>query len=107
MEQLAQWLSLDFVARLDYKPNWVFGVVYDPVMDHCSIKITMDVPDSRGSGKTVPVGITDCLYPSMADLRGSEQFWKEYFHRQITRIEQHEIDEWFRLDGELVRDPHK
>jgi len=37
---------------------------------------------------------------------GEQMFWL-WLHMQITNLEHHEVDEWFKVHGECVRDPHK
>lgn len=38
---------------------------------------------------------------------GERLFWTWFKRAIIDELEHHEIDEWFRVDGELVHDPHK
>jgi hypothetical protein len=33
-------------------------------------------------------------------------FFANFRHDVLGRLEQHETDEWFRVDGKLVNDPH-
>jgi hypothetical protein len=106
------------------------------VQNEARIMLTAYVPNSRvphppvekvglgfdtwqGPGsipRRVPPGyrqeITDLIPVSLCQhvpygLIDSEQKLTSFIRRLISEFESHEIDEWYRLDGKLVRDPHE
>lgn len=107
-----------FFKDFSYKPNWEFDYQYQPDFDDQKVFITMRVPDSRRPlpeptpldnlmGKrtvipAVPINKTVMLGP----FHG-EAYAKDYIRHHIIDMEIHEVDEWFRYQGELVFDPHK
>jgi hypothetical protein len=110
----------EFFANVTYKPGFTFE--YENMIDFNREKVTltMRVPDSRdlenlkhpsevkvGWGAEarriplIPVVMTNMLPPWT-----TVQVAKDYLRYLINSLEQHEVDEWFRYDGELVFDPH-
>lgn len=99
----------EFFNNFSYKPNWTFSLwkedyyVDDKVFkSFVFLKIEMKVPDARQEGSERIVGNNITLEPWMG-----EEFAKNLIRDCIRRMEEHEINEWFRYKGELVFDPHK
>jgi hypothetical protein len=64
------------------------------------------IPDG-GMWSFQPRKVTQIAYvPAMAMEDDEKYFWL-WLRTVIRSIEDHEIDEWFRVDGELYNDPHK
>lgn len=94
------------VDRIDYKPGW--ALVLRP--DQRSLQISRVVPDSRDPGRDVKVGSVHPIPPVLT--QGSLNPLSvisvvTWVKTEIRRCELHELDEFFRLDGQLVDDPHK
>lgn len=90
-----------YMDRFTYKPGYRFTVSESNDPEAAAvIRLDMDVPDSTGNdmlvfgGFLVPQGLTE------------EGFWKWLRDHAIDYIENHEADEWFRIDGKLFRPPH-
>src|SRR5262252_3256074 len=94
----------DIVQRLSYKPGWEFllerlAMPYDKL----AVVVTYTAPDSRNPGKSVLITARYFVPDSSQDAAA---FFSWLRATVITKTEHHEIDEFLRYDGELVRDPH-
>lgn len=110
---MLQWLRAE-LARYRYKPN-VRVEVYEDVSTNrwadriaLVLKLTAWVEDSRGGGTYVEVTSLLVLDGWRLDVEEPERrrVFREMLHGQLQSLELHELDEWFRYDGELVNDPH-
>lgn len=120
------------VQRLSYKPNTLLAC--EPARDAWDgigvVRLMMYVPDSRRSHPTIdhwrdtfdycdrtilrssgfrqppmevaPVGLTRVVPPGLDQRRFLD--WMRCFLREA---ENHELDEWFKIDGHIINDPHK
>lgn len=98
------------LKRYVYKPTFTVEVrpvpvpvgAYAPVTVH----MQMMVLDARGSERVMPTSMTLAVPHLIVDSRDADQLgiWLRHC---IQRMEDHEIDEWFRRDGEIVDDPHR
>lgn len=108
----------EFFSKIRYKPN--VTVVYDNRIhfERESITITMYVPDSRdlrnllenqtptyGLARHIPLVPITASY--VLDHWINEEYAKHYIRDLLRRMEDHEIDEWLRYNGELINDPHE
>lgn len=96
----------EIVAGLTYKPNWTIDL--EERWGAISLVLRMHVPDATkpaGSGEMVEAcgGRTLDLYRMKMMSRRAFLDW---VFEEIMAMERHEAQEWFRLRGELVRDPH-
>lgn len=57
----------------------------------------------------IPVGGSFTVPPNLAMYTEErrEDFFYHWLHHTITQTEHHEIDEWFKVDGVPIYDPHK
>ena len=96
-----------FLKRLTYKPGWTFKHYYDYNIDRNrdrhQIKIEMVVEDTYHPGKMVPISMTKLVEPF--DVFG-EAVATEWILWMIEELEEHEMLEWFKKDGTVVKDPH-
>lgn len=110
----------EFFENFSYKPNFEFDYKYEKYEVNEWLKykviITMRVPDSRrplpdpetlvnGIRQVIPlVPITNTVllykWPDEKEAL-SRMRW------EIRTMEDHEIDEWLKYNGELPFDPHK
>ena len=94
------------VSRIDYKPDFKIDVygTYD-----VSIRVIFKrpVPDSNNPSQVAPQifsrDYTPELVLSMKDPY--EYILRDLIH-SIQQMEMHEMDEWLRVDGVRVREPH-
>lgn len=83
-----------------YKEGFEFSLLGDSVVD-----FSMRVQDTRSSTpSTIRVSIARAI-PLYA--RGDFRAFCHWFKEQLVFMELHELDEHFRVDGNLFRDPHK
>lgn len=98
-------MNTDLIAscleRFTYKPGWTF---------------TAGQHDTEGPTITIEVGVEDSTTPGTYTLLRIRTFvppcrtpadfyrWLRY---RLQRIEAHECDEWFRVDGVQLHNPHR
>lgn len=91
--------------RVTYKPGYTLHVHLHPLV----VEINLSVPTGTDSHGTTP-GRYDVTYGevfTLAYLEGRDAGWVMGMVRQfLFRWEQHECEEWYRIDGAKARDPH-
>lgn len=118
-----------YLRRFTYKPNFDLRCIPgDQQIGPALIQLTMYVPDSTkpnhpGIHLHDYANVTERLikryYKHDIDLipvQGNiavpwnlpkdERLFFDWLRRQITDLEMHELDEWFKVDGQLIHDPH-
>lgn len=125
----------EILSRITYKPNVFFSADYHD--GRWRLRIVMWAEDSRkpfdpwkierrevesffsyDQGVVRPnflefVGPQRPLMEVMGNFTipffrdDEEEIFIHWFRQMIRGMEFHEMDEWFRLDGELTNDPHK
>ena len=94
----------EIAAALIYKPGW--GIELSQRGGDLELRMSMLVPDSRtAAGESIQVRANKTIDLRYLCLFDENQFVNWVFD-QIMRLERHEAQEWFRLRGELVDDPH-
>ena len=88
------------VARIAYRPGWSIAVE-EHEHEGAHIRIVCTVEDSYHPGSTIDLGITSAIPP----MRSEEQL-VDWMLWRLKRIEEHEVREWLRFDGEVWSDPH-
>jgi len=104
---LADALAL-LLPRLTYKPNTRFEMKVEGESGWVALAVC-DLPDSRGGdpfpmlrfSQQFPVGST---YRSESEAERAALTCVDLL---LTAFEEHEKDEWLRLDGRIVTDPHR
>ena len=95
------------LRRVSYKPAWEFLVSQVPRPHgpwQSAVVVSYTAPDSRGEGR--PVTVTGrYLVPEW--IGSAEAFWDWFRNVVIADTERHETDEFLRLDGRIVNDPHE
>lgn len=98
----------DLLARFTYKPGWEFTADITP---HGLITLTIRamVHDADNPQNICPITFTETIDPYIVKHRADadERYWMKWLHSMIRRAEEHEIDEFFQVDGVKVFDPHK
>lgn len=90
--------------RVTYKPNWTLRVDED-AMSHPYLLINFTTQDAYGvCDQPVQIG-RRLRIPDHVKL--SEQFLENFLIISLDNMERHESREWFKIDGVMVRDPHK
>jgi hypothetical protein len=100
-ELRSRFLSL--MQRLEYKPGTKISFILNRP-ETIGIKIYFDVKDARTGEPTKLVhdsGLEKRKARAMTDAE-----IVGWVRECVHRAEQHEADEWLRLDGALVSDPH-
>jgi hypothetical protein len=105
----------NFFRVFTYKPGWSFKVErrYRPEgwepkgYEEISVAIYAEFPDVHHPERMVPVGKHYIFPESALHTYAPELIMMKIIHNWIRDLEFHEIDEWFRVDGVAVYDPHK
>ena len=95
---------------MTYKPNWRIlatrpdrdsGVTADTW-----VRLAFQTQDATGQ-ETGLIHITKVVILADRDREGmDEEMAMEWLRFQILALEQHEMNEWLKLDGKLVAEPH-
>lgn len=94
----------ELLAEFEYKPGWTFDLSREVLPNRIFLRATFHAPDSRNPSRKVPVMGTFYTSPDQAAM--PEYFWR-WLYYCIGTMEDHEMNEWFRVRGELIYDPHK
>jgi hypothetical protein len=96
------------IQRVTYKPGWKLRTTVEPAVRGWGfpvvrVQLTYRAPASDGSGASVEFHGEASL--SVDDRTEPDRVlaWLTAF---IQRSELHEMDEWLKVDGKHVRDPH-
>lgn len=97
------------LEQFTYKPGWRFKFVegrhsagfFDDIP---WLHVTFNAPDATGAkpGLIEMHGRFEFMLSRFAD---SETFWRALDNR-VRQIENHEIDEWFRINRVCLNEPH-
>lgn len=90
------------LTKFDYKPGYEIEVQSSGT-GWVMLGMTASVPDSRGRQGSIHVFQSIQVRSSTLSL----DFLKYVVRELCDQFEQHEIDEWLRYDGELIKDPHQ
>lgn len=93
----------ELLSKLKYKPGWSFEMRALPGELH--VRVEAKVPDSDGSRDLITLYAGNTLSLARVDLFDEFKLWT-LVEALIRQIEDHEIREWLRIDGEPVIDPH-
>lgn len=86
--------------RITYRPDWTF-TAYEDQWEGPHLLIVAPVPNSYRPTETVDLGIRSPL-PPMPDTEALHR-WLAW---RLGRVENHEMREWFKVDGRPLFDPH-
>jgi hypothetical protein len=112
-EQRQIGLLREHLKGITYKPGWAFEVCYRPNAGYPDfpetyLNIEAQVTDVYHTERTTTVNLRKNFNTNMFfDMLSSfELEFTNFVHRAIVELEMHEIDEWFKVHGRHVRDPH-
>lgn len=100
-EPLSNRAIRTILQRLSYQPGWDFYITRICSEPHCVFHITTTAPNSRNPEVRVNI-----LYHVVATGLYSEAQLVDAVKQGLKDINNHEFDEWFRIDGKPVNDPH-
>lgn len=99
----------DFMDDLTYKPGYNLNLRQSGIDYYLDVTMrTVDsVADTQSIGRLpeIKIGQTFALPPGFLDYWSAERF-AQFIERSILDIERHELDEWLKLDGVHLRNPH-
>jgi hypothetical protein len=92
------------LRRITYKPGYVYDLDLSRPIP-ALLLYQMNRPDSRGGD--IPINLV-CRYEIATETlaRSNEAQLLEHISNQALWLEQHEMCEWLRLDGQLIHKPH-
>jgi len=85
----------DVVAKTACKPGWVFACIED--VDGFRLRIAVPCYDSRSN---VRHSMTVLHYFPVPTTTWNKKSWRRWVFECCRRVEDHELGEWFRCDGE-------
>lgn len=92
------------LRRVSYKPGWRFTVDDRMHDDEVTIVLQHDTPDVNDPENIITV---TTLTRGLRETYSNEEILlRGVVPKLIRQMEYHEIDEWFKIDGKHVRDPH-
>lgn len=91
------------LSRLSYKPTFRFEAFQSSDGDQIEIRIVHVAPDSRDGFTPIPLTSFSIFNADAAHLDEAVFY---LVRRQIHEMELHEIDEWLKIDGKHVKNPH-
>lgn len=97
--QYKAWLE-----RITYRPNVIIHVDHDIYSNQIVLRIVVKTIDSRDM-KT-PIDIHHNRTIEAMCIRNFDDF-KHLVKEALFTVEKHEFDEFFRVDGVMLNDPHK
>lgn len=98
--------------RIRYKPNVSFSWYPVESFGDFQVRIYAKVVDARDNSKTITIRSAVLVSKMVIERMTKEEekssnFLTELIFRQLRELENHETCEFFQLDGEFVKDPHK
>lgn len=87
------------LQRFTYRSGWFFKV------EDGYLKVTVEVEDAERPGEMITLTFTQTIPVQYAFMR--EEFdWTRWLFEQVRTMEHHELQEFFRIDGKPVYEPH-
>lgn len=100
-----EWVQ-GLMRSFRYKPGWVFQVNRRPETGATMVLVDFHAPNSRNPSVQAKVGGNYYVHPGILESRDAGLFWR-WLRRTLADVEDHERDEWFQVEGELMFDPHR
>jgi hypothetical protein len=88
----------NLLRNFTYRPGWMFSVY-----DGC-LTVHAQVIDANNQTETCP--LTSVQQLPMQALHYKDFDWTNWLFRTILDLERHETQEFFRINGQPVYDPH-
>ena len=98
----------ELIDRVTYKKGYKFEVVPMQLGGFTALKVItpplQDTYHPDDPSRVAPVQFMFPCYMMFSDMsEGAQIAWLD---RCLKEVESHEQEEWFRIDGKMVRDPH-
>lgn len=98
------------LALVTYKPGWKFNAWVDRYSDNWStrlyINISWRMPDINHPGKDITLNWNESLCASDIEHMEEKDVIEYFIWKAIFKAEEHEMHEWYKVDGFCVFDPH-
>lgn len=98
-----------WVSEITYKPGWTFDLIrhfpYDD-RDLAIVRITAKVPDVRDPTVSAEIGQVAYIYDYIVDRPDPKDAFMEWVFSAVLQLEKHEVNEWFRVRGAPLHEPH-
>lgn len=98
------------VAKISYKPNFEIKVCRNMTNGEIDIRILLKyVQDSNNSDPKIinPIILRKILTPRMIKMsKKTDRHIVYIISNMIRQMETHEIDEWLKVDGKRLKNPH-
>ncbi len=85
----------DLVSRVTCKPGWAFRLLVSDETGGLELLISIPVVDSRGEGLT---RINNHFPVPLATYNAKS--WRRWIFERCRQVEDHELGEWFLVDGD-------
>jgi hypothetical protein len=93
------------LKHLSYKPNMKLELEPPHIFPNPALVLRAEVENSYNPGEKIKVGFRTEI-PEFFNERDDHKFI-EWVFQTIMKWERHEAQEWFKLDGVPLDDPHK
>jgi hypothetical protein len=100
------------IDNLTYKPGWRFWIKWRPTAiphwpDDVILHMEFDAPDANEPERMTIIG-RDMMLPQglMQMIDGASAGIIRWVMYSIKEMEIHEVDEWLRIDGVRLKNPH-
>jgi hypothetical protein len=108
---------LAFLRVFTYKPGWTLKATrewweplpYSGPEEQVFLAISFEAPDVDHQDRTIRVGQVVRLPPSVlleSSVLDPNVILRNWIVHVIRSMEMHEVDEWARIDGVPIHDPH-
>ena len=97
-----------FVETIEYKPGWTIKASIMTEYDYVEICVkSPPVPDAYGrSSNLSPIITMERLAMRLIETTSPGE-WIHRIYDLIEKLEKHERDEWFKVGGRIIFNPHK
>lgn len=91
-----------FFSKFTYKSNFEFTLIRSYTHGGIELRIKMMVPNSDDPKNIISVISTHLIYEDIPC-----NYIPRYILDLIKKLEIHEAEEWFKIDGKKIFNPHK
>lgn len=92
------------LKNFTYKPGWKFRL--EDFGSFLVLCIDAEVPCTDEPGRMINIRFRENFDP-LVHRAMDERAWMRWLRERILDVEKHEIDEFFKVDGVKVFDPHR
>lgn len=93
------------IKRIQYKPNIAISAHLDYATDFIMCRVSGQVQNADNFNETANISTIQSQNIRTFEVMTDDQV-VHFFYRMIRHFENHEIDEFFKIDGQHFRDPH-